>query len=939
MLRIFLIFSIGILLTASAQAQGWQRYYGGNRLLAGNLSGDGSLLAVGNCTLPDGSNAGYFLHTDVGGGVLLEGSVPEGSVTGTSDAGNGVWRLYGYRASDTLFSVLTDGSGATMLGPGRCYRTVSWPGGGAVLCGALPQEGSSLAFTLKTNADGQLLWQQTDTIGASAVATAIAISAAQEVITAGNVVRSQDMPDADIFLSKRTGNGAEIFVRTYPLPHREEAAAVLELPDGRILIVGSIQHQPDADNTGTDIWLSLFDASGNLTDEYSIPLPGYEVVRSAALLPDGRIALAGETRPEYEGSRDAFLALLDVEGNLLWFKKTGGVKGDIAHAVYALPNGGFVLAGQTASVADGKLHAWVARADSSGNIWSNRVQGHVRRDANPTDCTVTPDEAALADWWVTAAGPAGIWHTRTDANGYYQIPADTGIWYVSVLPPAGYWMPCADSIPVYFSASMDSATVDIAVQALYECPLMQVDISTPYLRRCFENTWQVSWFNYGTAPADDARIAVVLDDDLVFIGSPSGGNMVGDTLWLEVGDVPALTGGSTSFSALPDCDNTVLGQTHCVMAHIFPDSICQAFSAEWDGSQLAVQGRCEGDSVVLIIANIGSGDMQDAVEYIITEDQIIFKRAPILLPAGQQDTVVVYPQGATVTLTVPQSSGFPGYSQPVAVVEGCGGLPFSTGYALQFPTDDGSPFDDTECRVNIGSFDPNDKAGLPLGVNGVVEAGTAIEYLIRFQNTGTDTAFRVEIRDTLSPLLDITTFEQGGSSHPVRAIWDGSGVVRFVFSPVALPDSATNAEASQGFVKYRIQTRRDLPDGAVVNNSAAIYFDFNAPVMTAATRHVIGDPREALTPSETTIVANAQEQLTAYPNPVNDWLYLHWKTSLSPPYFVECYDVTGRLHHTEKVETNTAALRPGIFFPGLWSVKVHSSGVNIGFIKIMVNQN
>ena len=59
-----------------------------------------------------------------------------------------------------------------------------------------------------------------------------------------------------------------------------------------------------------------------------------------------------------------------------------------------------------------------------------------------------------------------------------------------------------------------------------------------------------------------------------------------------------------------------------------------------------------------------------------------------------------------------------------------------------------------------GSFDPNDKqenyAGkMPL--KDVVD-GKSLDYLIRFQNTGNDTAFTIVVRDTLDAQLDASGF-------------------------------------------------------------------------------------------------------------------------------------------------------------------------------------
>jgi uncharacterized repeat protein (TIGR01451 family) len=75
----------------------------------------------------------------------------------------------------------------------------------------------------------------------------------------------------------------------------------------------------------------------------------------------------------------------------------------------------------------------------------------------------------------------------------------------------------------------------------------------------------------------------------------------------------------------------------------------------------------------------------------------------------------------------------------------------------------------------IGSFDPNDKRGFPLGWQDqhLLERNQDIEYMIRFQNTGNDTAFLVVVRDTLPvATLDPGTLRPISASHDYT--WDVS---------------------------------------------------------------------------------------------------------------------------------------------------------------------
>ncbi len=56
-----------------------------------------------------------------------------------------------------------------------------------------------------------------------------------------------------------------------------------------------------------------------------------------------------------------------------------------------------------------------------------------------------------------------------------------------------------------------------------------------------------------------------------------------------------------------------------------------------------------------------------------------------------------------------------------------------------------------------------------------------------------------------------------------------------------LPDSATDMAGSQGYFKFRIPLSEGLPNMTEVENTAAIYFDLNPPVITNTTNLLLVD--------------------------------------------------------------------------------------------------
>ncbi len=139
-------------------------------------------------------------------------------------------------------------------------------------------------------------------------------------------------------------------------------------------------------------------------------------------------------------------------------------------------------------------------------------------------------------------------------------------------------------------------------------------------------------------------------------------------------------------------------------------------------------------------------------------------------------------------------------------------------------------------RTVTGSYDPNDKLATTSSQLSealyFIDQDEWIDYTIRFQNTGTDTAFNVVITDTLPPTLDPGTFELGPRSHSCITQMAGQGIVRFIFNNIQLPDSNVNEPASHGLVQFRIKPHSPIAPGTVIENIANIYFDFNPPVIT-----------------------------------------------------------------------------------------------------------
>lgn len=135
----------------------------------------------------------------------------------------------------------------------------------------------------------------------------------------------------------------------------------------------------------------------------------------------------------------------------------------------------------------------------------------------------------------------------------------------------------------------------------------------------------------------------------------------------------------------------------------------------------------------------------------------------------------------------------------------------------------------------VGSYDPNDKQVSPAGLKEqgfILPTTSTLDYTIRFQNTGNYPASYVVLRDTLSEYLDLAQYRTLGFSHPFALTVEEDSIMVFTFANINLPDSMSDPLGSQGFVEFELGLEAGLSVGTTIENSAAIYFDFNPPIFT-----------------------------------------------------------------------------------------------------------
>lgn len=220
-------------------------------------------------------------------------------------------------------------------------------------------------------------------------------------------------------------------------------------------------------------------------------------------------------------------------------------------------------------------------------------------------------------------------------------------------------------------------------------------------------------------------------------------------------------------------------------------------------------------------------------------------------------------------------------------------------------------------QVITGSIDPNDKlVKQGVGSKGYVLHGTELAYTLRFQNTGTDTAFNVNIRDSLDLNMDVPSLRILASSHPVRLDMRGQNEATFRFENIFLPDSNANQLGSNGYVTYAIRPKNNLPENTAIKNKGYIYFDFNPPVVTNQTTNTYVSIIPNIITSNSK-PENLNTGLTIFPNPSKESLNLKIDELITNTHF-ELLDISGQsvlkqAIKTKQIQIDISELKAGTY--------------------------
>jgi hypothetical protein len=213
--------------------------------------------------------------------------------------------------------------------------------------------------------------------------------------------------------------------------------------------------------------------------------------------------------------------------------------------------------------------------------------------------------------------------------------------------------------------------------------------------------------------------------------------------------------------------------------------------------------------------------------------------------------------------------------------------------------------------IVTGSFDPNDIEVNPkgYGVEGFIKPTDSLDYVIRCQNMGTDTAFTIVVKAPISPAWDLATLEMIDASHPYK-LSIVNDTLYCTFNDINLLWKSYDEPNSHARLHFKVKQKNGNAPSTKIEASAGIYFDYNAPVMTNVVVNTIELP--------TGVSSDAQSNyLIITPNPSNGEVVIKQSGHL------KIYNIIGEQvyvsEHQEGKLIDLNYLTKGIYFVQLTS--------------------
>lgn len=742
----------------------------------------------------------------------------------------------------------------------------------------LPGDGFLRGLIAKLDNDGRIIWKKIlATSGQSRILTKVRKTKDNNYLAVGTSYSDDNgiHGGEEGWMIKFNEAGDVIWSRTYGSPGYDYFFDFAELSDRSIIITGSTNSN-GGDVSGyvnpnmsseENAWVVHFDSVGNIIRQKCVNLPTAAVGASAIAVLDGsRFIIGGRTATDT--SSKGYLAKMDTTGNVIWLKEynvsgnSTDLKGFIILAdssLVAIGSSGNTAKSDPANVGvHGSLDAWVANISKDGNLLQQKYLGGSQWDAATFIATLSNDHYLVggvshsddgnltrhfgssdySDGWLFEMDVTGkiIWQKNIGGSDIDVLSSAVELTDGSIIG-IGNSFTMSDG-DIHGGHGQADALVFRIAKSNFIKGEVYIDKNNNAVHDAEEPVFSAGRVIFGKK--GEERIALPVNGQysiptdtgkyyLRFEGS--------DTLYFNV--YPEQD--SVSFITFPEVKKISFrlqkkSNISDLAIELLPISIPRpGFEADYL-LKYSNQGTTDIDNIVVKMT------MSDKQTHVNSSPGFYQQKGDTLIwNIGRLESMTAGSIAVTLKLNSPPSVNIGDWLYMTAVIEPVAGDTLQNNNIVQ------------SAQLIRGSFDPNDKSEIHGGkiTPAMIDGDEYLTYLVRFQNTGTDTAFKVIVRDTLDSKLDWNSIQMIGASHLYSMKVTGGNAFEWIFDNINLPDSNVNEKLSHGFLSFKVKLKKEVKLLDTVINHASIFFDFNLPIKTNEVSTVVDPELSAGCPGAT----------------------------------------------------------------------------------------
>jgi len=218
----------------------------------------------------------------------------------------------------------------------------------------------------------------------------------------------------DVYLIKIDASGDAQWSRTYGGTGEDEGWSVRQTSDSGYIVAGwayfgdGYVYLIKTDASGDTQWTRTYGGGNDF---------GYSVQQTS----DGGYIVVGGTYSFGAGDCDVYLINTNASGDTQWTRTYGGTDDDWGNSVVQTSDGGYIIAGMTASKGAGWADVYLIKTNASGDTQWTRTYGGTDWDEG-SSVRQTTDSGYIVAGWTKSFGAGGydVCLIKTNASGDTQ---------------------------------------------------------------------------------------------------------------------------------------------------------------------------------------------------------------------------------------------------------------------------------------------------------------------------------------------------------------------------------------------------------------------------------------------------------------------------------------------------------------------------------------